>query len=76
MEQNIELNDILFKALDLGVSSISDNSGPLIAFALIKNIEGKTKLQRFITEKIEDMVKKARDFVKEKKNEIELYAIA
>lgn len=47
------LIELMFKGLDHGVSSIQDDEGLLIAFAVFEE-NGELKIVRFATERIED----------------------
>jgi hypothetical protein len=70
------LNDITFLALDHGMGSITDGGGPLIPFALTENQNGERTLDRFVTERLEQGVERAKQFVDESKDAIDRYAVA
>ena len=78
MTDNIEtkLNDITFMAIDHGIHSIADGVGPLIPFTIIEKSNGEKVLARFVTERIEDGLGKAKKHIEENKADIERYAIA
>lgn len=57
-----KLMDLIFFGLDHGIESIK-GGGPLITFA-ISVINGQRKLERFVTERLEDGEKKAKEHLK------------
>lgn len=71
-----KLNAITFLAIDHGMGSVSDGCCPMTAFAITEDEEGKRTLDRFITERIEQGVERAKQFVDEKRGTIERYAFA
>lgn len=75
-ETPIEFNDLIFAALDHGVDSIADGAGPLIPFVMIVTVEGEKRLQRFVTDQLEEGVEAARNYVEEEKSDTAIYAIA
>lgn len=72
----VRLNDIMFLALDHGMESIADNSGPLIPMVFTENQKGERTLQRFVTEQLEEGVEKAKQFVEQNKSSLDRYAVA
>ncbi len=78
MEDNNEilLNDITFLALDHGIESISDVDEPLIAFSITEDEENNRDLKRFVTERIEDGVLEAQNYISTNKEFISRYAIS
>lgn len=74
-ENTIEMNDLLFAALDHAVASIR-NGGPLVPFTMITKKEGDTKLDRFAMEMLEQGLEAAQSYVDSLKDEIRMYAIA
>jgi hypothetical protein len=72
----VRLNDIAFLALDHGMGSIAEGCGSLIPFAVTENAAGERTLDRFVTERIEQGVDRAKQFVDESKDKIERYAFA
>src|SRR5437660_10370696 len=71
----IKLNDVMFLALDHGMDSIDDDSAPLIPMAFIENEKGERTLQRFVTERLEEGVERAKQFVAQNKDSVARYAI-
>src|SRR5258707_6477902 len=71
----VRLNDIMFLALDHGMASIADDSGPLIPMVFTENQKGERTLQRFVTERLEEGVEKARQFVEQNKSSLDRYAV-
>jgi hypothetical protein len=75
-EPPTEFNDLMFLALDHGLSCIEDGNGPLIPFAMTHTKGGERKLQRFVCDRIEEGIDRAKAFVEEHYNEISMYAVA
>lgn len=75
-EPPTEFNDLMFLALDHGFSSIEDGCGPLIPFAVTHTKNGEKNLQRFVCDRIEEGIGKAKAFVEEHYNDITMYAVA
>ena len=71
---NTELNDLMFEALDHGFYSVEDG-GPIIPFVMTKNINNEKGLQRFVAERIEDGVEKAKEYIEKNRNTIKIYAL-
>ncbi len=57
MEQNVKLNDLMFKALDHGVDSVS-GGGDLVPFVMTEN-----NLQRFVASTLEESKEQAEKFL-------------
>ena len=72
--ENSKLNDLMFYALDHGVSSINEG-GPLIPFVVFES-NGARKISRFVTQPYEVSVEKARNFILTEKKNIDRYALA
>lgn len=70
-----QLKDLMFTALDHGIDSVKDSGGSLISF-LMTDTNGEKKLQRFVTERIEDGPPQARKYLSELDNEPEFAVIA
>jgi hypothetical protein len=60
---NITMNDLMFKAIDHAVDSVSTGES-LIPFVLTG-----TKIERFIADRLEDSVKQAEEYLLTKKDE-------
>jgi hypothetical protein len=71
-----ELNDLMFLALDHGFASIEDKSGPLVPFVMVRTISCQKTMHRFVCERLEEGVKKAKAYIEANKSELEMYAIA
>jgi hypothetical protein len=69
MKNEVEFNDLIFKALDHAVNSISDGE------ALIPFVMTTSKINRFVTDRIEDGKIRAEEYVRNEKDE-SLIAIA
>ncbi len=67
-----ELMDLIFFGLDHGIESVK-GGGLLIPF-IVNDTKGKRKLERFVTERIEEGKEKAEEYLK-KINPIPQYAI-
>jgi hypothetical protein len=63
-EANKELIELMFFGLDHGIESIKDGEGPLIPFS-ITSTNGERKLDRFVTENLEDGLVKAVQYIKD-----------
>lgn len=74
-ETSIELNDLMFAALDHAVESIEDG-GPLIPFVISMNSQGERHLTRFANELLEEGLEAAQAYIQKEKNNIKAYAIA
>jgi hypothetical protein len=70
------LNDVMFMALDHGISSIADGTGPLIPFVITENKSGERTLKRFVSERVEEGVDTAKSHVDQLRGGIVRYAIA
>lgn len=71
-----EFTEFFFLAIDHGFGSIEDGAGPLIPFAMTVSLNGERKLNRFLTENLEDGLEQARNHVDENRDEVVMYAIA
>jgi hypothetical protein len=74
--EQIQLNDLMFKALDHAVFSIEDNDETLIPFSITEHESGQQKLVRYIADRIEDGVEEGKMKIGEMKEEITRYAFA
>jgi len=74
-ETSIEMNDLMFAALDHAVASIED-AKHLVPFAMTINNAGDKKLTRFALEFLEQGLEAARVHVQSEKESINIYAIA
>ena len=75
-QDEIKLNDIMFKALDHAVFSIEDNNETLIPFSLTEDVSGKQTLKRYIADRIEVGVEEGKKAIESMKEEILRYAFA
>ena len=69
-----ELNDLVFQALDHGVSIITD-AGHMIPFVMVQDKNGVKNLHTFSTETLEDGLQKAMEFVENQADNIIRYAV-
>ena len=74
-ETSIEMNDLMFAALDHAVASIEE-SGPLVPFTMTLTKVGEKKLTRFALDLLEQGLEAARTHVRLEKVNIQAYAIA
>jgi len=74
-DELIEMNDLMFMALDHAIESIKDLS-PLIPFVITLNTIGEKNLHRFVHEMMEESVAAAKEHINNSKNELNAYAIA
>ena len=74
-ENSIEINDLMFAALDHAVASIEE-AGPLVPFAMTVSNSGDRKLTRFAFEMLEQGLEAAQAHVESEKANIKAYAIA
>ena len=70
------LNDITFMAIDHGMESIKDDAAPLIPFAIYFENKGEKKIERFLTERLEDGPDKAKERIDSLCGSISRFAIA
>ena len=76
MKDSVEFNGLIFFALDHGMESIKNNSGPLVPFVISYKRIGERILTRFLTDRLEQGIEKARKFVFNARFDLEMYAIA
>jgi len=74
-ETSVEMNDLMFAALDHAVASIEE-AGPLIPFTMTVNNAGDKKLTRFPLEHLEQGLDAAQAHIHSEKENIKTYAIA
>jgi hypothetical protein len=74
-EPPVEFNGLMFMALDHGFDSIKDGNGPLIPFAIVHTTCGERRLQRFVTDRIEQGVERAKEYIAEHASDFSMYAI-
>lgn len=74
-ETSVEMNDLMFAALDHAVASIEE-AGPLVPFAMTINKGGDKKLTRFALELLEQGLEAAQAHIHGEKDNIKAYAIA
>jgi len=67
------VNDLLLFALKSALNSVQDSGGPLISFVICES-KGKRRMTRFATNRIEQVVVKARKFIS--RAHTERYALA
>jgi hypothetical protein len=67
--------DLLFLALDHAVDSIRGSEGPLIPFVM-SEAQGKRALQRYVAERLEDSVARARVAARQLAAEADRWALA
>ncbi|MFC2001627.1 hypothetical protein ACFLUZ_03880 [Chloroflexota bacterium] len=75
MTTSIEFNDVMFMALDHGISSIKENAGPLIPFIFYQNRKGEKELHRVVSEKLEQGLEESKNYVMSTNLDINIYAI-
>jgi hypothetical protein len=75
-QPSVEYADFFFLAIDHACGSIEDGGGPLIPFVMTVNSDGEKQLQRFVTERLEDGLKHAREYVDVNQDKLDMYAIA
>lgn len=63
-DANPELIDLMFYGLDQGIEALKDNGAPLVPF-LITQTTGKRTVQRFMSERLEEGLAQARQFLSE-----------
>lgn len=68
-------SDFFFLAIDHGFGSIEKGGGPLVPFTIVVETSGKKQLNRFVTERLEDGVKKAKASITASQS-LSMYAIA
>lgn len=74
-ETSVDMNDLMFAALDHAVASIEE-AGPLIPFAMTISKAGDKKLTRFALELLEQGLEAAQAHVHSEKENFKAYAIA
>ena len=74
-KENLEFNDFMFTALDHRITSIKDNNGPLIPFTLRQFNNGDKRLDRFVSEHIEEFLEKAKQSIDRDNSDIQMYVI-
>jgi hypothetical protein len=72
----IKLNDLMFLALDHAVDSVRETADLLIPFIITEKDGDKRFLNRFVDDRVEQGVEKAKKFIEEKKEDFDRYAIA
>ncbi len=75
LDSSVALNDLLFKALDHAVDSVSTGED-LIPFMLSESAQGQRTLQRFLSDRLELSVGQAKSAAANLSNEVVRYAIA
>lgn len=74
-DSSVELNDLLFKALDHAVDSVTTGED-LIPFILTEDSQGARSIQRFQTDRLEWSVQKAKAAAGTLKDTVVRYALA
>lgn len=74
-ETSVEMNDLMFAAIDHAIASIEE-AGPLVPFAMTISNNGDKKLFRFALELLEQGLESAQAHVQAEKGSIKAYAIA
>lgn len=75
-DDELKLNDIMFKALDHAVFSIEDNGETLIPFSLTEDDAGHRTLTRYAADRVEVGVEEGKQKIEERKAEFARYALA
>ena len=75
IEMSEKFADLVFFALDHGVNSVRDSGGPLIPFVVYEQ-DGELKLQRFVTERLEEGPEQAREAIAASPENVAAYALA
>ena len=70
-----EFSDFFFLAIDHGFDSIEGGGGPLVPFTMVVEPSGKKQLTRFVTNRLEDGVEKAKSSITPSQG-LSMYAIA
>lgn len=71
-----DFNELTFTALDHGFESIKEAKAPLIPFVMMQTNGGERRLERFVTERLEEGVERAKRYVDEHASDIAMYAVA
>jgi len=74
-DSSVALNDLLFKALDHAVDSVSTGE-PLIPFVLTEDTHGQRTLQRFQSDRLEWSVAQAKEAAANLSHDVVRYAMA
>ncbi|MGB4075835.1 hypothetical protein [Pseudomonas sp.] len=74
-ETSVEMNDLMFAALDHAIASI-ENAGPLVPFTMTISKAGDNKLTRFVLEMLEQGLEAAQAHIQNEKENLKTYAIA
>ena len=75
IEMSEKFADLVFLALDHGVRSVQESGGPLIPFVVYEE-DGELKLQRFVTERLEEGPEQAREAIAASPESVTAYALA
>ena len=75
IEMSQQFADLVFLALDHGIDSVRASGGPLIPFVVFEQ-EGTRELRRFVAERLEDSLQKAREDIAAFPPSVTAYAIA
>ena len=75
IEMSEKFVDLVFLALDHGVDSVRESGGPLIPFVVYEE-DGEIKLQRFVTDRLEEGPEQARQAIAASPASISAYALA
>ncbi|MDR2875323.1 MAG: hypothetical protein LBV44_05280 [Methylobacillus sp.] len=74
-DTSIELNDLMFTALDYAIGSIEE-AAPLIPFVMVVSKDGNKKLTRFAHELLEKGLEAAQGYIHGEKDNIKTYTMA
>jgi len=75
IEMSQQFADLVFLALDHGIDSVRASGGPLIPFVVFEQ-EGTRELRRFVAERLEHSLQKAREDIAAFPPSVTAYAIA
>jgi hypothetical protein len=70
-----EFSEFFFLAIDHGFGSIEGGGGPLVPFTMVVEASGRKQLTRFVTDRLEDGVEKAKSSITSSQS-LSMYAIA